>query len=171
MKQTVKGFLLGVVTTVVFSSSGLALASGVHFKDSGWWTNAAQWANDAGLMTGVGGDYFGGDQPLTRGQLAQVLKNLSDSGAIATHTAVEQPQPSPASSSGVTLANYKKIQRGMTLAQVQNIFGSDGKISSQSDSEYGSYALYEWEGNADYSFVMISFTDGKATDISQSGLK
>jgi hypothetical protein len=169
MNQMVKGFLLGVVTTAVFSSSGLALASSGYFKDTGWWTTAAEWANDAGLMTGVGGGYFGGDQPLTRGQLAQVLKNLSDSGAITTNNSVVQPDP--VSSSGVTLANYNKIQMGMTLAEAQNIFGSDGKVSSQSDSQYGSYALYEWEGNADYSFVMISFTDGKATDISQSGLE
>jgi hypothetical protein len=82
MNKTIKGFLIGVVTTAVFTTSGFALASSNYFRDNGWWTPAAEWAKDHGLMSGVADGYFGGDQTVTRGQLAQVLKNLADTGAI-----------------------------------------------------------------------------------------
>ncbi|RFB34021.1 hypothetical protein [Brevibacillus sp. VP] len=58
------------------------MASSRYFKGSGWWTASAELAKDHGLMIGVGDRYFSGDQQETRGQLAQVLKNLADSGAI-----------------------------------------------------------------------------------------
>ncbi len=97
MNKTVKGFLLGVVTTAVFSTSGLALASSGYFKDNGWWSPAAEWAKDHGLMTGISDGYFGGDETVTRGQLAQVLKNLSDTGAITINSQQTQPTPMPTS--------------------------------------------------------------------------
>ncbi|WP_429830420.1 hypothetical protein [Brevibacillus laterosporus] len=42
-------------------------------------------------MIGVGDRYFSGNQQVTRGQLAQVLKNLADSGAITINKSVQQP--------------------------------------------------------------------------------
>jgi hypothetical protein len=129
MKSTTKAFVLGVILTAVMCTSGIALASNGYFKDSGWWTSAAEWTKDQGLMTGIQDNYFGGDQPVTRGQLAQVLKNLSDTGAItinkpgspaATPTPgpSQQPttQPTPASSGVKTFNVDTTINSGpMTM--------------------------------------------------------
>jgi hypothetical protein len=101
MNKTIKGFLIGVVTTAVFTTSGLAMASNGYFQDNGWWTPAAEWAKDQGLMTGLGNGYFGGEQTVTRGQLAQVLKNLADTGVITVNKS-QQPvttTPTPTSTS------------------------------------------------------------------------
>jgi hypothetical protein len=136
MNKTIKGFLLGVVTTAVVSTSGLALASNGYFQDNGWWTPAAEWAKDHGLMTGLGDGNFGGDQAVTRGQLAQVLKNLADTGVITMNnsqppatTTPATTQPVPASSGVKTFNVDTTIKSGpmtmhITKVTLDPAFGS-----------------------------------------------
>ncbi|SEB45868.1 S-layer homology domain-containing protein [Paenibacillus sp. GP183] len=82
MNKIIKTVVSGALAVTLFGG-GMVFASSIGFTDTGWWSNVAQWANDRGLMTGIGNGIFGGDESLTRGQMAQVLKNLAGSGAIA----------------------------------------------------------------------------------------
>jgi hypothetical protein len=188
MKSTTKAFVLGVVLTAVMCTSGIALASNGYFRDGGWWTPAAEWTKDQGLMTGIQDNYFGGDQAVTRGQLAQVLKNLSDTGAITinkpgsptatptpapaatpTPTPVATPAatPAPIATSGITMDNYDKIQKGMTLAQVEAILGEPGKKTYSFVSDSFTHFTYEWKnGNAT---IDVEIYDGKVNGMNAVG--
>jgi hypothetical protein len=81
VNKFIKTVVSGALAVTLFGG-GMVFASSTGLTDTGWWSNVAQWANDRGLMTGTGNGIFGGDESLTRGQLAQVVKNLAGSGAI-----------------------------------------------------------------------------------------
>jgi hypothetical protein len=81
MNNIRKAVVTGELAVTLFGG-GMAFASGTGFTDTGWWSNVAQWAKDRGLMTGTGNGIFGGDESLTRGQMAQVLYNLTDKGML-----------------------------------------------------------------------------------------
>jgi hypothetical protein len=152
MKKTVIAFLLGVVTTTIIGVSGLGLASSGYFKDSGWWTASAEWAKDHGLMNGLGDGYFGGDQPVTRGQLAQVLKNLADSGAITINNS-NQTAINSKGDGIISFEKYQQIQIGMTYPQVANLIGKDGVVQSTNPQETN----YQWSDGK--GGLLIVYTD------------
>ncbi|MFK7697758.1 S-layer homology domain-containing protein [Paenibacillus sp. HJGM_3] len=93
MKKTI--LITIIASSTLFGGIAGATATSV-FSDSGWWTPAAEWANKHNLMTGMGDGSFGGDKYVTRGQLAQVLKNMADAGIITiNNTSTPTPSPTP----------------------------------------------------------------------------
>ena len=71
----------------------------------------------------------------------------------------------------VTLAEYNKINDGMTYDDVVEIFG--GKETSSSESEIAGIKsqIMTWNGNGTFSIATIGFTDGKVSSKSQTGLE
>ncbi len=63
--------------------------------------------------------------------------------------------PSP----GVTEANSRRIQKGMTLKEVQAIFGGPGKLSGEGGGLAGGmvwrHSLFAWEGT--HGTALVSF--------------
>lgn len=78
--------------------------------------------------------------------------------ASPTNTAVTSSSPSrsstdssPNTATGVTMANYNRLQTGMTYAQIVQILGKEGeKISELGGSETGGdkIVMYQWNGDA-----------------------
>jgi hypothetical protein len=157
MNKTVKGFVIGVVTTLIVGISGTVFASNGYFQDNGWWTPAAEWAKDQGLMTGLGNGNFGGDQPVTRGQLSQVLKNLADSGAITINKSVQQPATTP-----VPQPNPTPIANEVTLGTGTFYVGKDikaGRYIVSTNNRGGNFFVYDKDGSAVVNEMLGTNTD------------
>jgi hypothetical protein len=60
---------------------------------------------------------------------------------------------------GVTKANFDRIQMGMTLAEVQEIFGEKGRLMDGADK----FVLWETEDRS--SWVDIDFLDDRLVDL------
>ncbi|MBP1932544.1 S-layer homology domain-containing protein [Ammoniphilus resinae] len=85
-KNTVKGFVLGMVATMSIGVGISAVAAEGFFKDvkeGAWYTTNIEWAKDMGLMQGTGDDQFQPDKALTRAEMATVLRNLYENGYFA----------------------------------------------------------------------------------------
>ena len=85
-KNTVKGFVLGMVATMSIGVGIGAVAAEGFFKDvkeGAWYTENIEWAKDMGLMKGTGDDKFQPDKALTRAEMATVLRNLYENGYFA----------------------------------------------------------------------------------------
>lgn len=61
-----------------------------------WSSDSIEWARDQGIMQGTGQGIFNPTQPLTREQMAAVLKNLADKGYIVVREADTTPDTTPA---------------------------------------------------------------------------
>lgn len=77
------------------------------------------------------------------------------------------------SSNGIDLAQFEKIEIGMSYEDVKNIFGYDGELltSSGENGTEDYYAIYSWNSENYISYATITFTGGKVSDKSQYGLK
>jgi hypothetical protein len=79
------------------------------------------------------------------------LKENSNSGQATSPVASTNNSPNTASSpittAGVTMANYNRLQMGMTYAQVVKILGKEGE--ELSSNEVGGYKIemYKWDGD------------------------
>jgi hypothetical protein len=177
-KNTIKGFIAGVLTTVAIGTTGVAAASSYFFDvpDGQWYTAAVNWAEEHGVIAGTGANTFSPDQPVTRAQLAQVLYNLSKQGMIGGQNTNSQPvqqqapQPPQQSTAGLTLANYNKIEKGMTYDQVVAILGSPGKQTSNFNGDYIQTSDYQWT-IGDSAEIDIEFDHGKVSFKTQYGLQ
>ena len=68
---------------------------------------------------------------------------------------------------GVTRANYDRIERGMTLSEVQELFGKEGTIFHGYPNK--AEIAYCWE-NEDRSFAILFFDDsGKVVERAKWG--
>ncbi len=104
--------------------------------------------------------------------------------AIALVGCSTAPQASTASNSSqaaksdqaktFSKAQYDKVQNGMTLAEVQKVFGADGKEVTQSESEVMGQkmvmAVHTWQ-NPDFSNASVTFQNGKVAGKAQINLK
>jgi hypothetical protein len=82
--------------------------------------------------------------------------------------------------SGLTQENYAKIQKGMTLVEVQKILGSSGEEDSAptgmtisgggigGSSKESTDRIYVWK--EDGVTVTVTIADGKVVDFRQTGL-
>ncbi len=70
----------------------------------------------------------------------------------------------------LTLAKYNQIKNGMSLDEVQEIIGSDGK--EVSSSEIGRYktVTQKWDGD-NYAYIICTFQNDKLMFKSQGGIK
>ncbi len=79
----------------------------------------------------------------------------------------------PASTAGVTMANYNRLQTGMTYAEVVKILGSEGKRESVMEAGGIKIEMYKWAGAEDGSDARLDafFKNGKLDKKSQFALK
>lgn len=100
------------------------------------------------------------------------------------NSGASSPPPSTATAAGtgeakghapepeITLAEFDKIQKGMTYEQVVQIVGVNGEVSSSyeaSDPKWSSKS-YTFKGTDVFSSAMVTFTGGVVDMKMQSGL-
>ena len=82
-----------------------------------------------------------------------------------------EPQPEPQRKSGrITFAMFEKVESGMTLAQVQEITGSDGELMSEAEFAGFKSTSYQW-ANWGGSNMIVMFQNGRVTTKAQAGLR
>lgn len=100
------------------------------------------------------------------------VKYGKKTGWVSTkYVKVKSTAKSPANSPVCSLKEFNSIKNGMTLSQVQSIIGSKGTITSEYRDGDFSASSYEFKGNTEFSFVYISFLNGKVDSKMQAGLK
>jgi hypothetical protein len=80
---------------------------------------------------------------------------------------------SPASTAGVTMANFNRLQNGMTYTQVVKILGKEGEESSVMESGGVKIVMYKWDADEDGSGARLDvfFKNGKLDRKLQFALK
>jgi hypothetical protein len=131
---------LSIFTAGVVVSASTAIKG--YFTDSGWWSASAEWAKDKGLMNGLGDGKFGGDETLTRGQLAQVMKNMSDKelfvtkmllGRLDTLEALVLPPTQVSGGHGQPVSEIAAMKA--QIAQLQHDLGITTTMASQNKTD------------------------------------
>lgn len=106
-----------------------------------------------------------------------VLPGEESKGATSSAEAPATPEigtptpETPEPSGGVTLANFKRVKTGMTYAEVSEIFGGPGDLSTETEMLGTKMEIYSWRATAGLGNVTISFTDGRVASKAQFGLK
>ena len=98
----------------------------------------------------------------------------ASSEAPAASSAAEQAE-STATASYATMDAFNQVKTGMTLDEVNKIFGFEGtKQASGSAAAAGmssTMEVYTWAGEMPGSSASVSFMDGKVTSMAQVGLQ
>jgi hypothetical protein len=76
----------------------------------------------------------------------------------------------PGTSAEVTLAEYDRIEEGMTLQDVEAVVGGKGALSSSAKSDEYVIETYSWAGAPIGSTATVTFTGGRVTNKAQYGL-
>jgi hypothetical protein len=71
---------------------------------------------------------------------------------------------------GITMANYQRLQTGMSYAQACAILGKAGTETSQGNIVGSTTVIYEWKGDG-MANMNAMFTDDKLVTKAQYGLK
>lgn len=79
--------------------------------------------------------------------------------------AMSQPE-----SADVTVANYNRVQIGMTYPQVAAIFGGPGVLTVEGEIAGQRFEVYQWKGPGG-AYALISFENGRVSDKEQSNLR
>lgn len=69
----------------------------------------------------------------------------------------------------VTLEKFNRIQKGMTIDQVDQVFGASGKVIAENNSSDSIGKVYSWK-NPQGSNAIIEFKDGQVVAKAQAGL-
>ncbi len=69
----------------------------------------------------------------------------------------------------ITLEKFNRIQKGMTLEQVEKVFGASGKVIAENNSSNSVGQVYSWK-NPQGSNAIIEFKDGQVVAKAQAGL-
>ncbi len=79
----------------------------------------------------------------------------------------------PSSTAGVSMANFNRLQKGMTYAQVVKILGKEGKQESVMEGGGIKIVMYKCDGDGENSGGTMSafFEDGKLDTKFQFALK
>ena len=81
--------------------------------------------------------------------------------------------PSPMVAQGddtvITLEKFNRIQKGMTIEQVEKILGSSGKVIAENNSVDSVGQVYSWK-NLQGSNAIVEFKDGQVVAKAQAGL-
>ncbi|WP_407158732.1 hypothetical protein [Bradyrhizobium sp. STM 3557] len=72
----------------------------------------------------------------------------------------------------VSLEQFSKVQFGMQLRQVNQLFGCQGRQASGTRiSGFGTFSTYTWDGNTDLSVVTATFKENTLQSKAQVGLE
>ena len=97
---------------------------------------------------------------------------VSQSPAKIT-AAVVEPTPSSQNVNDqekiVTLEKFNRIQKGMSIEQVEKVFGSSGQVIAENNSSNSIGQVYSWK-NPQGSNAIIELKDGQVVAKAQSGL-
>jgi hypothetical protein len=69
----------------------------------------------------------------------------------------------------INLEKFNRIQKGMTLEQVEKVFGASGKVIAENNSSNSIGQVYSWK-NPEGSNAIIEFKDGQVVAKAQAGL-
>ncbi len=69
----------------------------------------------------------------------------------------------------VTIEKFNRIQKGMTIEQVEKILGASGKVIAENNSSDSIGKVYSWK-NPQGSNALIEFKDGQVVAKAQAGL-
>ncbi|NMF57650.1 hypothetical protein [Pseudanabaena yagii] len=103
--------------------------------------------------------------------------NLPDIATTANSTASEiAPVKTSPSNNGsqeeenpITLDKFNRVQKGMTVEQVEKIFGVSGKVIAENTANNSVGKVYSWK-NPQGSNAIIEFKDGQVVAKAQAGL-
>jgi hypothetical protein len=87
---------------------------------------------------------------------------------IAPSSPMPQPELQPISSA-VTLSKFNLVENGMTIEQVERIFGVTGKVIAENNSGEAVGKVYSWR-NPEGSNAIIEFKNGQVVAKAQAGL-
>jgi len=115
------------------------------------------------------------------GDTIRSLRPVEDKAAATTGSSPESSATNnspantsiPASTTGVTMANYDRLLNGMTYAQVVKILGKEGERSTVLESGGVKIEMYKWAAADDGSDAELDafFKNGKLDKKSQFALK
>ncbi|WP_055077039.1 hypothetical protein [Pseudanabaena sp. 'Roaring Creek'] len=122
---------------------------------------------------------------------SQVMDRTKPTGASNPNAIAETPNPNPptvAKANGsltdepisanaipqqeeqvITLEKFNRIQKGMSVEQVDKIFGISGKVIAENSSSNGNGKVYSWK-NSQGSNAIVEFKDGQVVAKAQAGL-
>jgi hypothetical protein len=80
-----------------------------------------------------------------------------------------KPEISP-SNDVITLAKFNQIQNGMTIQQIQELIGTEGKLLASTNAGSTSGKVYWWQ-NHQGSNAIVEFKNDQVISKSQAGLK
>ncbi|CAN1209839.1 hypothetical protein TUMEXPCC7403_06415 [Tumidithrix helvetica PCC 7403] len=83
--------------------------------------------------------------------------------------ATPTPDASQAAEIKITLEKFNQVQKGMTLQEVQEVIGSQGKLIAESKIGEVTGQVYSWK-NPQGSNAIIEFKNGKVVAKAQAGL-
>lgn len=117
--------------------------------------------------------------------VAVIGSNMDDTDTAADSTEQDKPKEEeekeepkeekpeePKDESGVTLANFEKIENGMSYEEVVDILGGEGELLSQAGEGEFKTEMYKWDGEGGFGANMnVTFQNGQVQSKAQMGLK
>jgi hypothetical protein len=110
---------------------------------------------------------------------AASAKNIPSQTSQPTVTTQPTPKANPSSDAIapnpneqeqiINLEKFNRIQKGMTIEQVEKVFGISGKVIAENNSSNSIGQVYSWK-NPQGSNAIIEFKDGQVVAKAQAGL-
>ena len=180
MKQRLQGVFIGLIIAVMaFGSMTILATNATRNIQVTYGVNV--------VLDGSPQNFPSGMEPfVSEGRTFLPLRSLADTlgldvewdGATSTvyltspgTTAVQTPPATTTGATGgaVTLANFNRIQNGMSRSEVNGILGSAGETQASSEFMGTTMEVVTWSG-ANFAVVSITFTNGSVTAMVQVGL-
>jgi len=119
----------------------------------------------AWALTGIVG------APICLALTAAIAPSSQIPSSATAPQAVDAPA-APRPQTGVTMANFSRLQSGMSYPEAVSILGAEGTVMSSSDIAGYSTVMYQWDGEGGFGANMnATFQNGKLVSKAQFGLK
>lgn len=92
--------------------------------------------------------------------------NISD---LTPSNPTQSPSTSQEDDKPITLEKFNRVQKGMTVEQVDKIFGVSGKVIAENTTNNSVGQVYSWK-NPQGSNAIVEFKDGQVVAKAQAGL-
>jgi hypothetical protein len=97
------------------------------------------------------------------------LVSPSPTDLSSPDTTIDSPNATQDDQNVITLEKFNRVQKGMTLEQVEKVFGQSGKVIAENSSGDSLGKVYSWK-NPQGSNAIIEFKDGLVIAKAQAGL-